>query len=79
MTSQGKTGVKRWLLGSVAQKIARHSLIDTHGRTGFQHWALGSVAKRVLGATRLPLLIVRPTEVALQNTTGEKVTVSHGL
>ena len=27
MTSQGKTGVKRWLLGSVAQKIARHSPI----------------------------------------------------
>ncbi len=27
MTSQGKTGVKRWLLGSVAQKIARHSSI----------------------------------------------------
>ncbi len=27
MTSQGKTGVRRWLLGSVAQKIARHSSI----------------------------------------------------
>lgn len=27
MTSQGKTGVRRWLLGSVAQKIARHSPI----------------------------------------------------
>ena len=25
MTSQGKTGVKRWLMGSVAQKIARYS------------------------------------------------------
>lgn len=25
MTSQGKTGMKRWVLGSVAQKIARHS------------------------------------------------------
>ena len=51
----------------------------THGRVGFQHWALGSVAERVLGATRLPLLIVRPTEAALQNTTEEKVTISHGL
>ena len=27
MTSQGKTGVKRWMLGSVAQKVARHSPI----------------------------------------------------
>lgn len=25
MTSQGKTGLKRWVLGSVAQKIARHA------------------------------------------------------
>jgi len=25
MTSQGKTGMKRWVLGSVAQKLARHS------------------------------------------------------
>ena len=25
MTSQGKTGMKRWMLGSVAQKIARYS------------------------------------------------------
>ena len=34
----------------------------THGRSGFQHWVLGSVTERVLGATRLPLLIVRPPE-----------------
>jgi nucleotide-binding universal stress UspA family protein len=34
----------------------------THGRTGFQHWVLGSVTERVLGATRLPILIVRPAE-----------------
>jgi nucleotide-binding universal stress UspA family protein len=27
MTSQGKTGIKRWVLGSVAQKLARHSPI----------------------------------------------------
>jgi nucleotide-binding universal stress UspA family protein len=36
----------------------------THGRTGFQHWVMGSVTERVLGATRLPLLIVRPAETA---------------
>lgn len=32
----------------------------THGRGGMQRWALGSVTERILGATRLPLLIVRP-------------------
>ncbi len=36
----------------------------THGRTGFQHWVLGSVTERVLSATRLPILIVRPAETA---------------
>jgi nucleotide-binding universal stress UspA family protein len=32
----------------------------THGRGGLQRWVLGSVTERVLGATKLPLLIVRP-------------------
>lgn len=35
----------------------------THGRGGIQRWALGSITERVLGATHLPLLIVRPHEV----------------
>jgi nucleotide-binding universal stress UspA family protein len=34
--------------------------IVTHGRSGLQRWAMGSVAERVLGGTKLPLLIVRP-------------------
>jgi nucleotide-binding universal stress UspA family protein len=34
----------------------------THGRHGLQRWMLGSVTERVLGATRLPLLIVRPLQ-----------------
>jgi nucleotide-binding universal stress UspA family protein len=44
----------------------------THGRAGLQHWVLGSVTERVLSATRLPLLIVRPEETAFQKTTEEK-------
>ena len=32
----------------------------THGRGGVQRWALGSVTERVLGATKVPLLIIRP-------------------
>lgn len=35
-------------------------VMATHGRSGLYHWALGSIAERVLGATKLPLLIVRP-------------------
>ena len=37
--------------------------IATHGRGGVQRWALGSVAARVLHATKLPLLIMRPQEI----------------
>ncbi len=32
----------------------------THGRGGVQRWVMGSVTERVLGATKLPLLVVRP-------------------
>jgi len=34
----------------------------THGRSGLTHWIMGSITERVLGATRLPLLIVRSHE-----------------
>lgn len=33
--------------------------IATHGRSGLARWALGSVTERILGATKLPLFIVR--------------------
>jgi nucleotide-binding universal stress UspA family protein len=32
----------------------------THGRSGLQRWAMGSITERMLTATRLPMLIVRP-------------------
>jgi nucleotide-binding universal stress UspA family protein len=35
----------------------------THGYSGLQRWAVGSITERVLHATRLPLLIVRPTDM----------------
>ncbi|GAC1450279.1 MAG: hypothetical protein PVS3B1_37800 [Ktedonobacteraceae bacterium] len=37
--------------------------IATHGYSGMQNWALGSTTQRVLSATRLPLLIVRPPDM----------------
>ena len=41
--------------------------IATHGRSGFQHWILGSITERVLGATKLPILIVRPEATAFKH------------
>ena len=35
----------------------------THGYSGLKRWAMGSITERVLHATRLPLLIVRPPDV----------------
>jgi nucleotide-binding universal stress UspA family protein len=37
--------------------------IATHGHGGVQKWAMGSVAGRVLHATMLPLLIMRPQDI----------------
>ncbi len=38
--------------------------LATHGRGGLQRWTVGSVAERVLEATRMPLLMVRPSRAA---------------
>jgi nucleotide-binding universal stress UspA family protein len=35
-------------------------VISTHGRTGLGRWAFGSVAKRVMRATAIPVLMIRP-------------------
>jgi nucleotide-binding universal stress UspA family protein len=42
--------------------------IASHGRGGLQHWVLGSIAERVLGATKLPMLIVRPESAEFKHT-----------
>jgi nucleotide-binding universal stress UspA family protein len=36
--------------------------MSTHGRHGPERWVMGSVTDRVLNATRLPILIVRPAK-----------------
>jgi nucleotide-binding universal stress UspA family protein len=38
----------------------------THGRGGWQRLVKGSITQRVLGASRLPLFIVRPREIEAQ-------------
>ncbi len=35
----------------------------THGYSGLQRWATGSITQRVLSATTLPLLVVRPPDM----------------
>jgi nucleotide-binding universal stress UspA family protein len=52
----------------------------THGRGGLQRWAAGSVTERVLHATKLPLLVVRPQARELRReSTGNETTGSEVL
>jgi nucleotide-binding universal stress UspA family protein len=44
-------------------------VMATHGRSGLERWMLGSVTERILGTTRLPMLIVRPKEQHPQTST----------
>ncbi|HZR43289.1 MAG TPA: universal stress protein [Ktedonobacteraceae bacterium] len=41
--------------------------LATHGRSGLARWMMGSVTERVLGATSLPLLIVRPQQMRYEH------------
>ncbi|GHO48714.1 universal stress protein [Ktedonospora formicarum] len=45
--------------------IAPSNLIamTTHGYSGIKKWTMGSIASRVLRATRLPVLLVRPADM----------------
>lgn len=47
------------------EQVERCDLIAmaTHGWTGIHRWAMGSTTERVLHATTLPLLIVRPADI----------------
>lgn len=37
--------------------------MTTHGYSGLQRWTMGNITERVLHATRLPMLIVRPADM----------------
>ncbi|HEX7734189.1 MAG TPA: universal stress protein [Ktedonobacteraceae bacterium] len=41
-------------------------VLTTHGAGGMRHWPVGSVAARVLHATSLPTLIVRPEDMIVK-------------
>jgi nucleotide-binding universal stress UspA family protein len=38
--------------------------LSTYGRSGFGRWAFGSVTKRVMRATAIPVLLIRPSAEA---------------
>lgn len=38
--------------------------MSTHGRSGLSRWLFGSVADKVLHGTHIPILLVRPSEMA---------------
>ncbi len=40
--------------------------MSTHGRNGLAYWIMGSIAERVLSATSLPMLVVRPEKEHVQ-------------
>jgi nucleotide-binding universal stress UspA family protein len=42
-------------------------VMATHGRGGLERWAMGSVTNSVLKGTQLPLLVVRPREIAAES------------
>lgn len=44
----------------------------THGRTGLSRWMLGSTTERVLHATQVPMLVVRPGPVQAQERVTEE-------
>ena len=53
--------------------------IATHGRSGLQHWVLGSITERVLGATKLPILVVRPEAAEFKRTFNGRETIEAAL
>lgn len=52
---------------STGEKSCDVLAMATHGRGGIEHWVMGSVTERVLEATTLPMLVIRPSQ-GLHNT-----------
>lgn len=71
ITSKAVLGVDvaHTLLGLAEQQGSNTSdliAISTHGRHGLERWVMGSVTERVLNSTNLPMLIVRPQTVEVE-------------
>lgn len=53
-------------------------VLATHGREGWQRWVMNSVTEHVLGATKLPILIVHPQEQSKTKESRPAVAQQHG-
>jgi nucleotide-binding universal stress UspA family protein len=71
----GVTVTSKTAVGKAAELIVDYAvqnqvdliLMATHGRSGIMRWAYGSTADRVLRASPVPVMIVRPEECKIGN------------
>jgi nucleotide-binding universal stress UspA family protein len=56
----GEGPVVKSILDYADEMGAELIAMSTHGRTGPAHWIIGSVAERVVQASKIPVLLVRP-------------------
>jgi nucleotide-binding universal stress UspA family protein len=49
-------------MGSTGENSSDILAMATHGRGGLERWVMGSFTERVLNASRLPMLIIRPQQ-----------------
>lgn len=49
-------------MGSIGENSCDILAMATHGRGGLERWVMGSMTERVLNATSLPMLIIRPQQ-----------------
>lgn len=48
----------------VAEDIHADTIaMSTHGRTGPARWLIGSVADRVINSSKIPVMLIRPTQI----------------
>jgi nucleotide-binding universal stress UspA family protein len=52
------------ILGATESQKAGLIVISTHGRSGVGRWIMGSVADAVIRRSSVPVLVVRPSQVA---------------
>ncbi len=50
-------------MGSAGENSSDFLAMATHGRGGLERWVMGSITERILDATKLPMLIIRPQQM----------------
>ena len=87
-TTHGVEVTYALLDGSTAQALADHArrakrvgliVMTTHGHSGINRFWMGSVADRLLRRVKVPVLLLRPTDGALQTEFGHTLVALDGL